>query len=327
MSIGLVFDKNTLKRVYDEEIAHFHIAPSATNRLKTFINDERIFGGSQITQQQLVSVVHQMNMFTTADIVTYCLQIYYDQAVEAAGGVGYSQDELEESLYSSGIERTCAYFNGTECSPTYSDETKKYYIETVLFRCFSNYMITKGYRAVDVYRFFIRFACIFNPRNSIVVQLFNNLSNGSFYLRSGNLDEGSQFGFTDRNEFTGIGKNFDFTSIMYSQITSRSFYNVGGQPFMLTIGYGNLDRLDARPYAHVLPTLFYMRDNRVNEFQATKMRIIQKLAQQKEHEARVWKARSMFHKGGNKKKYYSKKRTAYKHKSRRKIKSHRKNKL
>ena len=278
--MSLRFEKDILKQVYNEELREFGIGPNATNRIKQLLDqvDEMTGQGQkQLTQKQLLSVINQMNMFTTADIVAYCLQSYYDQ-----GG----DNEVSESLYSSGIERTTAYFNDAPCEPAHKEEEDKVvYIETVLFRCFSYYMIKKGYRAKDIYRYMIRFGCILNPRSNIVVQLFNNLSN-RYYLRSANLEEGSEYGYTDRNMFTGKGKVVNLSSAMHSQITTSSFQNVSGQPFMLTIDYGNVTILDARPYAYVLQALFYMRDNRVSDYEGTKMRIMREDVQRQEVERR-----------------------------------------
>lgn len=286
MNMSLRFDKNTLKQAYDEELRDFGIGPNAPNRIKQLLDQVGEIigeGQNQLTQKQLSSVINQTNMLTTADIVAYCLQSYYDQ------------DQVDESLYSSGIERTTAYFNDTACEPAHIEEEDKVdYIETVLFRCFSNYMIKKGYRAKDIYRYMIRFGCIFNPRSNIIVQLFNNLSN-RYYLRSANLEEGSHYGYTDRNMFTGERKLVNVSSRMYSQITTSSFENVSGQPFILTIDYGNITTLDARPYAYVLQTLFYMRDNRVGDYEGTKMRLmqedIQRQQKQKEYVNRWMESR------------------------------------
>jgi hypothetical protein len=115
------------------------------------------------------------------------------------------------------------------------------------------------------------------------VQLFNNLSN-RYYLRSANLEEGSEYGYTDRNMFTGERKLVNVSSRMYSQITTSSFQNVSGQPFILTIDYGNIATLDARPYAYVLSTLFYMRDNRVSSYEGTKMRLMQEDIQRQQRQ-------------------------------------------
>jgi hypothetical protein len=262
------FDKDILKQAYQEELRHFGIRSNGTNAIKQLLDqiDEMTGQGrNPLTNEQLLSVIAQTNMFTTADIVAYCLQSYFDQ-----GG----KDEVSESLYSSGIERTSAYFDDTPCLPPHSDEVPKVdYIEKVLFKCFSSYMINKGYREVmDIYRYMIRFGCILNPRSNIIVLLFNNLSN-DYYLRSANLDEGSEYGYTDQNMFTG--ELINLSSRMQSQITTSSFFNVAGQPFMLTIDYGNIITLDARPYAVVLQALFYMRDKRVNDYEGTKIRIIQ----------------------------------------------------
>jgi len=269
MSMSLRFDKNDLEEAYKEELQYFRIGPGATNRIKQLVDQVSEIigeGQNQLKPEQLSSVINQMNMLTTADIVAYCLQSYYDQ------------DEVKESLYSSGIERTTAYFNNTPCEPANNEEQSKVdYIETVLFRCFSNYMIKKGYRAKDIYRYMIRFGCIFNPRSNIIVQLFNNLSN-RYYLQSANLEQGSQYGYTDRNMFTGERKLVNVSSRMYSQIsqiTTDTFENVSGQPFILTIDYGNIDTLDARPYAYVLSTLFYMRDNRLGDYDGTKRMLIE----------------------------------------------------
>jgi hypothetical protein len=266
---SMQFDKDILKQAYEEELRHFGIRSNGTNRVKQLLDQiDKMTGQGRnpLTQEQLLSVIAQTNMFTTADIVAYCLQSYYDQ-----GG----EDEVSESLYSSGIERTSAYFDDAPCLPAHSDEVNKVeYIENVLFKCFSSYMIKKGYRARDIYRYMIRFGCILNPRSNIFVLLFNNLSN-RYYLRSPNLDEGSEHGFTDRNMFTGQRNVVNLSSKMYSQITTSSFQNVTGQPFMLTIDYGNIITLDAHPYAYILQTLFYMRDNNVSEYEGTKIRIIQ----------------------------------------------------
>lgn len=304
--MSLRFEKDILKQVYNEELREFGIGPNATNRIKQLLDQVDKMTGQgqkQLTQKQLSSIINQMNMFTTADVVAYCLQSYYDQ-----GG----DNEVSESLYSSGIERTTAYFNDAPCEPAHKEEEDKVdYIETVLFRCFSYYMIKKGYRAKDIYRYMIRFGCILNPRSNIVVQLFNNLSN-RYYLRSANLEEGSEYGYTDRNIFTGKGKVVNLSSAMHSQITTSSFQNVSGQPFMLTIDYGNVTILDARPYAYVLQALFYMRDNRVSDYEGTKMRImredvqrqqeLQRQQQQKREELDRWleaRTQGFLQAGGN----------------------------
>lgn len=273
--MSLHFNKNALKEVYDEEIRRFGIGTNATNRIKQLLDrvDNMMGDGqNQLTQQQLLSIMHETNTLTSADVVAYCLQSYYDQ------------DEVSESLYSSGIERTAAFFNNVPCEPahpTHPSETKTEYIESVLFRCFSNYMIAKGYRAKDIYRCMIRFGCMFNPRSNIIVKLFNNLSNG-YFLRSENLEEGSEYGFADRNAFTGQGKTIHFTSMIYSRITSSSFSNVSAQPFMLSIDYGNVMMLDARPYAYILPTLLYMSTNRVGDYEGIKRRVMQEGVEQRQ---------------------------------------------
>jgi hypothetical protein len=288
--MSLRFNKDTLKEVYHEEITHFKISPGANNRIKEFLeqyimrmtND----GRNQLTQPQILWTMNYMNTFTSADIVAYCLQLYYDG----------DEGDASESLYSSGIERTSAYFDTIQCEPphpTYVGESKPEYIETVMFRCFSKYIINKGYRARDIYRFMIRFGCISNAMSSvnIIRQVFTLLSKNDYYLRSGNLDEGSEHGYADRNIFTGNGKIINLTSSLYSQITDRSYTDVGGQPFLLTIDYGNLDRLDAHPYAYVLPTLFYMRDNRVNDYEETKRIVIQEDLEQRQEEIRLQEER------------------------------------
>lgn len=283
------FNKDILKQAYDEELRHFRISPNGTNAIKQLldqIDDMTRQGRNQLTKEQLLSVIAQTNMFTTADIVAYCLQTYYDQHDE--------KFDINESLYSSGIERTSAYFDDAPCLPAHSDEvTQVDYIENVLFKCFSSYMEKKGYRElVEIYRYMIRFGCILNPRSNIIVLLFNNLSN-DYFLQSPNLDEGS-YEYTDQNMFTGQRHLVNLSSKMYSQITKSSYYNVTGQPlFILTIDYGNIITLDARPYTYVLQALFYMRDKRVNDYEGTKIRIIQgdiereqqQEEQQKEEEA------------------------------------------
>ena len=285
--MSLSFNKDILKEVYDEEISRFKISPGANNRIKQFLEDiMRITndGRDRSSQQQLLQVANIMNTFTSADIVAYCLQLYYDER------------DTSESLYSSGIERTSAYFDTIQCEPphpTYIGESKPEYIETVMFRCFSNYVTKKGYRARDIYRFMIRFGCISNAMSSvnIIRQVFTLLSKNDYYLRSGNLDEGSEHGYTDRNILTGNGKIINLTSSLYSQITDRSYTDVGGQPFLLTIDYGNLDRLDAHPYAHVLPTLFYMRDNHINDYETTKRIVIREFLERQQEERRLQEER------------------------------------
>lgn len=268
------FDENILKQAYEEELRHFGIRSNGTNAIKQLLDQ---IGSREVTPVTQKQVTDRMNMFTTADIVAYCLQSYYDQRDEF---------DINESLYSSGIERTSAYFNDDPCLPAHNDELPKVeYIENVLFKCFSPYMITKGYRAMDIYRYMIRFGCILNPRSNIFVLLFNNLSN-RYYLRSANLDEGSEHGFTDKNMFTGQRNVVNLSSRMQSQITRSDFLNVAGQPFMLTIDYGNIITLDARPYAYVLQALFYMRDNNVSDYEGTKIRIIQEAEEKAAEEQR-----------------------------------------
>lgn len=288
--MSLIFNKDILKEVYDEEISRFKISPGANNRIKQFLEQDIMRmtndGRNQLTQPQILWAMNYMNTFTSADIVAYCLQLYYDG----------EEGDASESLYSSGIERTSAYFDTIQCEPphpTYVGESKPEYIETVMFRCFSKYIIKKGYRARDIYRFMIRFGCIFNAMSSvnIIRQVFTLLSKNDYYLRSGNLDEGSEHGYTDRNIFTGNGKIINLTSSLYSQITDRSYTDVGGQPFLLTIDYGNLDRLDAHPYAYVLPTLFYMRDNRVNDYEVTKRIVIREFIERQQEERRLQEER------------------------------------
>ena len=278
------FDKNILKQAYDEEVRFFGIGPGATNRIKQFVDQvsEIIGTGIQLTPQQLSLVMTQMNMFTTRDIVAYCLQSYYDQSQEDEQG---RLDTLYDSLYTSGIERTAAYFDDARCKPTYNPSYSILeYIETVLFRCFSNYTIPKGYKAKDIYRLFIRFGCIFNPRSNIIVHLFNNLSNG-YYLRSINLDsENEEPRYIDRNIFTGQKKVVHFKSKMNSKITTAVSDNL--EVFMMDIDYGNIYTLDARPYAFMLPTLFYMRDHNSSDYEGTKTIIMRRQEEQRQEEER-----------------------------------------
>jgi hypothetical protein len=278
------FDKNILEQAYDEEVRFFGIGPGATNRIKQFVDQvsEMIGTGIQLTPQQLSLVMTQMNMFTTRDIVAYCLQSYYDQSEEDEQG---RLDTLYDSLYTSGIERTAAYFDDARCKPTYNPSYSILeYIETVLFRCFSNYTIPKGYKAKDIYRLFIRFGCIFNPRSNIIVHLFNNLSNG-YYLRSINLDsENEEPRYIDRNIFTGQKKVVHFKSKMNSKITTAVSDNL--EVFMMDIDYGNIYTLDARPYAFMLPTLFYMRDHNSSDYEGTKMMIMRRQEEQRQEKKR-----------------------------------------
>ena len=284
------FNKELFKQVFDEECSRHLIREGGVNRVKTLLEDvDRMSrrGDTQLTAKQQQIVINKMNELTTDDTYIYCLQSYYD----------LSPQEATESFYSSGIERTAAYFNKTGCEPAYSGEGKQDYIETVLFPCFSAFFISKGTKPNDIYRFFIRFGCIFNPRANIIVLLFNILSNNEYFLRSGNLDEGSEYGYTDQNifseqEFSEQGsseqgsRDVNFTSRMMLQITTSSFTNVAGQPFMMNIDYGSIITLDAHPYAFVLPTLFYMRDRSVNDYEGTKRRFIQIQRRQQEEQRR-----------------------------------------
>ena len=304
------FNKDLFKQVFDEECSRHLIREGGVNRVKILLEDvDRMSrrGDTQLTAKQQQIVINKMNELTTDDTYIYCLQSYYD----------LSPEEVTESFYSSGIERTAAYFNKTGCEPAYSGEGKQDYIETVLFRCFSDFFISKGTKPNDIYRFFIRFGCIFNPRANIIVLLFNILSNNEYFLRSGNLDEGSEYGYTDQNIFSEQGsseqgsseqgsseqesseqgsseqgsseqgfRDVNFTSRMMLQITTSSFTNVAGQPFMMNIDYGSIITLDAHPYAFVLPTLFYMRDRRVNDYEGTKRRFIQIQRRQQEEQRR-----------------------------------------
>lgn len=268
----LKFDPKTLKEVYDEEIRHFGIRENGMNRVKRLFNyvDTIIGNGqNQLTEEQLLAVIHETNILTSADVVTFCLQSYYDPP----------ENEVTESLYSSGIERTVALFDSIPCEPshpTHEGETKAEYIDNVMFPCFLKYMMPKKYEPKDVYRCIIRFGCMFNPRSNVIVKLFNNLSNG-YLLQSVNLEEGSEHGFGDRNEFTGEGNIIKFSSKNYSQITNPSaFSHVGGQHFMLTIDYGNIMKLDARPFAYILPTLLSMAQTpNTSDYEGTKRRVIQ----------------------------------------------------
>ena len=163
------FNKDILTRVYQEELNYFRILPNGTNRIKQLsdqVNDMMGEGQNPLTQEQLLSVIAQTNMFTTADIVAYCLQSYYDQREREHD----EKFDINKSLYSSGIERTNAYFDDAPCLPPHSHEVPEVdYIEKVLFQCFSSYMIKKGYRATDIYRYMIRFGCIFSTK----IQLLN----------------------------------------------------------------------------------------------------------------------------------------------------------
>ena len=328
------FDKNILKQAYDEEVRFFGIGPGATNRIKQFVDQvsEMIGTGIQLTPQQLSLVMTQMNMFTTRDIVAYCLQSYYDQSQEDEQGQlegqedkGNVNDTLYDSLYTSGIERTAAYFDDARCKPTYNPSYSILeYIETVLFRCFSNYTIPKGYKAKNIYRLFIRFGCIFNPRSNIIVHLFNNLSNG-YYLRSINLDsENEEPRYIDRNIFTGQKNVVHFKTKMNSKITTAFSDNL--EVFMMDIDYGNIYTLDARPYAFMLPTLFYMRDHNSSDYEGTKMMIMRRQEEQRQEESADWYGTSNYaRQGGARKKSKKNKNIKNKNKSKRygrKSKSH-----
>ena len=305
------FNKDLFKQVFDEECRRHLIREGGVNRVKTLLEDvDRMSrrGDTQLTAKQQEIVINKMNELTTDDTYIYCLQSYYD----------LSPEEVTESFYSSGIERTAAYFNKTGCEPAYSGEGKQDYIETVLFRCFSDFFISKGTKPNDIYRFFIRFGCIFNPRANIIVLLFNILSNNEYFLRSGNLDEGSEYGYTDQNIFSEQEfSDVIFKSRMLLQITTSSFTNVAGQPFMMNIDYGSIITLDGRPYAFVLPTLFYMRDHNVNDYEGTKTMIMRRQKEIKE-ESTDWYGMSNYaRQGGARKKSKKYKKMQHKNKSNR----------
>jgi len=303
------FNKDLFKQVFDEECRRHLIRQGGVNRVKTLLEDvDRMSmrGDTQLTAKQQQIVINKMNELTTDDTYIYCLQSYYD----------LSPEEATESFYSSGIERTAAYFNQTGCEPSYSGEGKQEYIETVLFPCFSAFFTSKETKPNDIYRFFIRFGCIFNPRANIIVLLFNILSNNEYFLRSGNLDEGSEYGYTDQNIFSEQGfSDVNFKSRMMLQITTSSFSNVAGQPFMMNIDYGSIITLDGRPYAFVLPTLFYMRDHNVNDYEGTKTMIMRR-QEEVEGESTDWYGMGNYaRQGGGRKKSKKNKKMQHKNKS------------
>lgn len=305
------FNKDLFKQVFDEECRRHLIREGGVNRVKTLLEDvDRMSrrGDAQLTAKQQEIIINKMNELTTDDTYIYCLQSYYD----------LSPEEVTESFYSSGIERTAAYFNKTGCEPAYLGEGKQEYIETVLFPCFSTFFTSKGTKPNDIYRFFIRFGCIFNPRANIIVLLFNILSNNEYFLRSGNLDEGSEYGYTDQNIFSEQEfSDVIFKSRMLLQITTSSFTNVAGQPFMMNIDYGSIITLDGRPYAFVLPTLFYMRDHNVNDYEGTKTMIMRRQKEIKE-ESTDWYGMSNYaRQGGARKKSKKYKKMQHKNKSNR----------
>ena len=66
------FDKDFLKQAYDEELRHFGIGHNETNAIKRLIDQVDKMTGqglNPLTQEQLLSVIVQTNMLTTADIV------------------------------------------------------------------------------------------------------------------------------------------------------------------------------------------------------------------------------------------------------------------
>jgi hypothetical protein len=55
---------------------------------------------------------------------------------------------------------------------------------------------------------------------------------------------------------------------------------------MMDIDYGNIYTLDARPYAFMLPTLFYMRDHNSSDYEGTKTIIMRRQEEQRQEEER-----------------------------------------
>jgi hypothetical protein len=71
---------------------------------------------------------------------------------------------------------------------------------------------------------------------------------------------------------------------MNSKITTAVSDNL--EVFMMDIDYGNIYTLDARPYAFMLPTLFYMRDHNSSDYEGTKMMIMRRQEEQRQEKKR-----------------------------------------
>jgi len=100
---------------------------------------------------------------------------------------------------------------------------------------------------------------------------------------------------------------------MNSKITTAVSDNL--EVFMMDIDYGNIYTLDARPYAFMLPTLFYMRDHNSSDYEGTKTMIMRRQEEQRQESSDMdWYGTSNYaRQGGARKK--SKKNKNIKNKS------------
>ena len=254
------FNKGRFKKVFQTELRDFGIRQGATNRLKKLdLEVQGVIASQELNSQQRRIILNQLNLSTTADLYKYKLQSYFDESSEI--------DEVIDCFYGSGIARTLLFVNDDKkCTPLYEYDGKvggglNEYIEGVLFPYFSNYLINKGIlQEHRIYSYFIRFGCIFNPTGNPIVNYFNILSNQ--YLVDGNV-EGSQNQVRDKNVFSR-SMPVSFKSIVYLKILNLQNLqlNTNGEPFFLSIDYGNIDNLYASfPYKYILSTLLYMSMN------------------------------------------------------------------
>jgi hypothetical protein len=251
------FNKGRFKKVFQTELRDFGIRQGATNRLKKLdLEVQGVIASQELNSQQRRIILNQLNLSTTADLYKYKLQSYFDESSEI--------DAVIDCFYGSGIARTLLFVNDDKkCTPLYEYDGKvsgglNEYIEGVLFPYFSNYLINKGIlQEHRIYSYFIRFGCIFNPTGNPIVSYFNILSNQ--YLVDGNV-EGSQNKVRDKNVFSR-SMPVSFKSIVYLKILNLQL-NTNGEPFFLSIDYGNIDNLYASfPYKYILSTLLYMSMN------------------------------------------------------------------
>ena len=254
------FNKGRFKKVFQTELRDFGIRQGATNRLKKLdLEVQGVIASQELNSQQRRIILNQLNLSTTADLYKYKLQSYFDESSEI--------DAVIDCFYGSGIARTLLFVNDDKkCTPLYEYDGKvvgglNEYIEGVLFPYFSNYLINKGIlQEHRIYSYFIRFGCIFNPTGNPIVNYFNILSNQ--YLVDGNV-EGSQNQVRDKNVFSR-SMPVSFKSIVYLKILNLQNLqlNTNGEPFFLSIDYGNIDNLYASfPYKYILSTLLYMSMN------------------------------------------------------------------
>ena len=246
------FNKDLFKIAFQKELRKFGIKEGATNRLKN-LDSRGFLELQQLNSRQKRHILYELNLTTTADLYKFKLQTYFDKRPDGP-------DHVTDCFYESGVERTTLRVNDNEtCTPVYSNEEKKAYIENILFPCFSKYVVTKRFvsnpQDLLIYSYFIRFGCIFNPVGNILGGNFNLLTDVTYYLKDGN-HTGEAEPIRDENIFSATTPTFK--TLMYIIIFNARVHQHHGESFFLPIDYGNLDTLNGLPYKYILPTLLYM---------------------------------------------------------------------